>query len=417
MSNFVVLCPLEGMEQMAQSQWTKSLVKLGHRVKNFNLRSKGVDPRANLPRLLQKICEFKPEAIFVEGILGFNLPEFYLSPEIQNIPVASFWFDDPYRSLKHRQNEKDFFELLRLKNFYHFVWDGYWRRWLNENHQIRSFPIHLAADPDEFFPLRKNDAFNDSIIFVGTLISPAKIHALKSQLPPALDHIADAFDQEYKRSIYGSSPYYILEQTISSLPIKWAKAYEMFAAQNPEMVGLLNAYVWMIGKNETRIRILKAALSVGPLLILSANLEGTHATKAEINALLENRTTHLEYRDSSGYEKSLAEVYAFGKIHIQATDPQSIDGGIPFRVFQTTACHRPLLTDQKTELKECFKYGREILTFESDKDFVDKLRGALRNPSFLEEVAEQGYKRFLKEHTWKKRMEQVLQTLKANGAQ
>jgi hypothetical protein len=413
MSKFIVLCPLEGMIQMAQSQWSRTLSKAGHEVKTVNLRSKGLDPILDLPRLVREILEFNPQCIFVEALLGFNLAEFYHDPNIQKIPIGAFWFDDPYRSIAHLKTDDPYFDLLRLNNIQHFVWDGYWRDWLDKRYKIKSHPIHLAADPEEFFPIEKKKEYPDAIVFIGTLVRQDRLTNLKDHFVPVVKNIGETFEREYQKSSYGTPTYTLLEEVISSLPPKLSKAYLTLVENNSSSIKQLHAYVWMYGKNETRKRILKTALKRGPLLMLSANLEKTQPSQDELKETLGSDNCRLIYQDTSAFENNLSEIYNFGKLHIQTTDPQSIFGGIPFRVFQTAACARPLLTDKKAELGECFEYEKEILTFNSEEDFCEKLESALVDSNRLEEIAERGYQRFLKEHTWAQRMETVVKLMKA----
>ena len=397
---------------MAQNQWISMLRKLGHHVTIHNLRSLHVDPRVNLPNFVQEVAREKPEIIFVEGALGFNLPEFYLDPIIQQIPVAAFWFDDPLRSVDYRMTEKGYLEALRLPNVYHFVWDGYWRKWLLELHQIRSYPIHLAADPEEFYPLPPPSEYRDYTVFIGTLIHPKQIEDLKQQLHPTLHHIASMIPPRVESEAYGKSPYDLLDATVANLPPKMLQAYHSLKEQKPEAILHLRTFCWMLGKNEVRKRILKKTLEIAPLLIFSGNWEQTHSNEEALRSILgdSNRLLVLDTRNLAS--QSLASLYAFGKLHLQATDPQSIEGGLPFRVFQTTACRRPLLTDKKPELQECYSYETELLTFDSDADFLESLEKALADSHALEKVAEQGYRRFLREHTWAHRFDYVRNTIK-----
>jgi hypothetical protein len=411
MSRYLVICPLEGMEQMAQSEWTRALRMLGHDVKCINLRSRGVDPRANLSNLVHQVSRFSPEAIFVEGLLGFNLPEFYLHPAIQDIPVIAFWFDDPYRSLSHIHKEDSFIELLRSKNIHHFVWDGYWRKWLKDKFGITSHPIHLAAHPEDFRPLPPQSEYLDHVVFVGTLIAGDKIQKIRDQFVPVTSLIAKKFDDEYPLAPYGSSPYLILEAMVKSLPPKWGNAYEMLSTKNVEGLKILATYCWMIGKNVTRRRVLKAVLKAAPLLVLSGNLEKSHAGENEFRELLGEKTSRLTYQDTSMMESKLMELYRYGKIHLQSTDPQSVEGGIPFRVFQTTACKKALITDKKIELEKCYKYGEEIQTYETDLDVPQKIEQIFKQSDLIDDLASSGHHRFLHEHTWTIRMQGVIEVL------
>lgn len=415
MSNYAVICPLEGMEQMAQSQWATTLKKLGHQVATHNLRSINLDPRTDLQRLVGEVIKNKPEAIFVGGGVGFNLPEFYLDPAIQQIPIASFWFDDPLRSVDYWAKEPGYLEALRLPNIYHFVWDGYWRRWLSEHYQVRSFPIHLAADPDQFYPLPAPSEYQDHIVFVGTLVSLKNIETARHKLHPTLHHIATALSTLVESETYGKSTYQILDRIIAGLTPKLLHAYQALTESEPDAILNLRSFAWMLGKNEVRKRILGKALEIAPLLIFCGNWEGTHGSENEIRTILKTNSNRLMILDTRTLDsQNLTSLYAFGKLHLQATDPQSIEGGIPFRVFQTTASQRPLLTDRKLELAECYCYEKELLTFESEHDFPDALQKALNGSEALKEIAQQGYQRFLKEHTWKHRFEYVMKKIKDN---
>jgi len=413
MSHYAVICPIEGMEQMAQLQWISVLRRLGHQVEVYNLFSPRADPRIDLSGFVSKVVRNSPEIIFVEGAIGFSLPEFYLHPTIQQITVAAFWFDDPWRPVCYRKNQKGYLDALRLPNVSHFVWDGYWRKWLFTNHQVRSFPIHLAADPDEFRPLPRSGEYPDHAVFIGTLVNLRHLEELKRKLPPVLRHIASLLPSAMEGAPYGTNPYDILDGLIKTLPAKMISACESLREKEPDAVLNLHAFASKIGKNEVRKRILRETLKVAPLLIFCGNFERTHAGEKEIRAILNTDSNRLIVRDTGDINPSnLASLYAYGKIHLQATDPQSVEGGIPFRVFQTTATRRPLLTDKKPELAKCYSYGKELLTFESDRDFADTLQAAMADPEKLDDVAQNSYRRFLRDHTWEKRFEYVVKTIK-----
>jgi hypothetical protein len=411
-SRYAIIRPLEGMEQMAQSQWTEALKKMGHQVRIHNLRSANVDPRENLPKLVAEILKDTPEIIFVEGAIGFNLPEFYFDRSIQQLPVVAFWYDDPLRPVEWRKAETGYLDALRLSNVHHFVWDGYWREWLSQKYQIRSFPTHLAADPEQFAPRKLLTEYRDHAVFIGTFVSPRHINTMMSSLPALLRKVAEEVSIQIKKSKYGISPYQILSEVTQALPSKLREAFEKFEQSDSNAILQLRSVVWMVGKNEVRERMLRQALKVVPVLILSGNLEKTHANEGEIRSLLNEESSRLVIGDTGGRNLSeVAKLYGYGVIHLQATDPQSIDGGIPFRVFQTTASKRPLFTDKKKELAECYDFGQDLLAFDSDQDLAEKLSVALTDRSKLDDIAEHGYRRFLSEHTWEHRYQNVLRTI------
>ncbi|MDD2707189.1 MAG: glycosyltransferase [Verrucomicrobiae bacterium] len=413
MSVYGVICPLAGMEQMAQTQWVSMLRKLGRRVEVHALRLPDVDPQARAPKLAEEVLKNRPEALFVEGALGFNLPEFYQHPGIRQLPVAAFWYDDPFRTLSYWQGTPGYLETVRLPNVYHFVWDGCWREWLKTRHGIRSYPTHLAADPDDFFPKPAPREFADRAVFIGTFPARAHLEKLENGLPSMARTVLGGVKEAMANASYGRNPYEIFDEVLGAMPDKAAKAMEMMEDRQPEQMLHLRAIVQMLGKREVRRRVAGEALKVMPLLLLCGNYEETHAGEAEIRELLGESSDRLRVVDTRRMADSgLVDLYAHGRIHLQATDPQSVAGGIPFRVFQTTACRKPLLTDRKPELAECYEYERELLTFESDKDFAGKLARAAGDADQLDTVAEAGYRRFLREHTWRHRFEEVCRVLK-----
>jgi hypothetical protein len=283
---------------------------------------------------------------------------------------------------------------------------------LQKIHNISSYPIHLAADSDQFASMPRAQEFQSHVVFVGTMISPSYIEQQQRKLPTVCQKICSMLNASIDKQPYGTNPFQHLDETVQNLPDKLISAYKAMEEQDPEAFLNLRTHAWMLGKNEVRKRILKATLEGFPLLILCGNWERTHATEQEIRKLLKCDSDQLIVRDTASLEFSeIAKLYAYGKIHIQATDPQSVQGGIPFRVFQTTAAARPLLTDKKPELAECYCYGKEIFTFDSENDFATTLQSAVANPTRLNDVARAGHERFLRDHTWEKRFEYVRKTV------
>ncbi len=401
---------------MAQSQWTSTLRKQGHRVHIHNLRTPNVDPRANLNQLVAEVLDPRPEMIFMEGGGGFNLPEFFHHRKIQEVPVGVFWYDAPIRPYSCFISQPGYRDALKQANMTHFIWDGFWRKWFETHVGVPSLPIHLAADPDDFHPLPRISEYRDHAVFVGTLISQKHIEAERKKLHPVGQHIAKFFAKNIDNAIYGLNPYQILGDTLNALPEKLVSALEMLGHNNSEILYRLNIFAWMIGKNEVRKRILREAVKVAPLLILSGNFEENHASETELQQVLKAPEKRLVVRDTRDCNVTdLKNLYAYGRLHLQATDPQSVEGGIPFRVFQTTACKRPLLTDKKNELGECYAFGRELLTYHSEVDFAETLEHAFKQADLLEQVAEAGYQRFLKEHTWQHRYHYVMSAMRSSS--
>ena len=82
------------------------------------------------------------------------------------------------------------------------------------------------------------------------------------------------------------------------------------------------------------------------------------------------------------------------------------------RLYEATGMGSLLLTDHKDNLNEIFEIDKEIVTYKSKEEASDKAFYYLRNPDQLKKIALAGQKRTLKDHTYEKRMEELIIILK-----
>ena len=78
------------------------------------------------------------------------------------------------------------------------------------------------------------------------------------------------------------------------------------------------------------------------------------------------------------------------------------------RLFEATGVGTMLITDQKDTLGELFKVGEELETYASPLELIEKIKYYLENESARKKIAEAGQKRTLLDHTYRKRMEELL---------
>lgn len=82
------------------------------------------------------------------------------------------------------------------------------------------------------------------------------------------------------------------------------------------------------------------------------------------------------------------------------------------RLFETTGVGACLLTDSKQRLNELFEDGKEIVTYSSPEDCVEKARWLLTNQQKAREIAFAGQRRCLREHTYENRVVEILPIIK-----
>jgi len=77
------------------------------------------------------------------------------------------------------------------------------------------------------------------------------------------------------------------------------------------------------------------------------------------------------------------------------------------RMFETTGVGCCLLTDAKKNLNQLFTEDTEVVSFKNVDDCVEKASWLLKNPKKMQEIAENGQKRTLKDHTYYQRAEEL----------
>ena len=81
------------------------------------------------------------------------------------------------------------------------------------------------------------------------------------------------------------------------------------------------------------------------------------------------------------------------------------------RNFEVPGCRGFLLTDSTDELKNYYEDGKEIIIFKDVKDLISKTKYYLEHEKEREQIAQAGYNRTIKEHTYEKRFEEIFKVI------
>jgi spore maturation protein CgeB len=87
------------------------------------------------------------------------------------------------------------------------------------------------------------------------------------------------------------------------------------------------------------------------------------------------------------------------------------------RTFELAACGAFQLVDERALLSESFAVGEEIVTFSSLADLKDKIAYYLERPDERERIGKKGRERVLKDHTYEKRLQEMLSIIYASSYQ
>ncbi|UCH81565.1 MAG: glycosyltransferase [Nitrospiraceae bacterium] len=85
------------------------------------------------------------------------------------------------------------------------------------------------------------------------------------------------------------------------------------------------------------------------------------------------------------------------------------------RTFEIASCGGFQLVDRRSNLAELFNVDDEIVVFDDLDDIRNKIKHYLENPDEAERIAENGRKRVLRDHTYEKRMEEMLDVIVSAG--
>ena len=84
---------------------------------------------------------------------------------------------------------------------------------------------------------------------------------------------------------------------------------------------------------------------------------------------------------------------------------------VRLRDFEAPMCGTFYLTEHQPELAEFYDIGREIETFQTEAELVDKARYYLQHDEARDRIRRAGHARALRDHTWQKRLSAALSQL------
>lgn len=103
-------------------------------------------------------------------------------------------------------------------------------------------------------------------------------------------------------------------------------------------------------------------------------------------------------------------VFKNAKINLNIT-LRSIKSGIPLRAFDIMGAGGFLLTNWQSDFSDCYISGEDFVFFENKQDLLHKLHYYLQHDDERLAIAEQGFKRTALHHTYKHRIEEIIDHL------
>ncbi len=112
-------------------------------------------------------------------------------------------------------------------------------------------------------------------------------------------------------------------------------------------------------------------------------------------------------------QEDMIKVFSQSKINLNltASSKTRYEEQIKGRTFEVPACGGFLLTGYADNLEEYFDIGKEIVCFKDCNKMIELISYYLKHEKEREEIAEAGYQKTIKEHTYEKRFNDIFKIM------
>jgi hypothetical protein len=117
---------------------------------------------------------------------------------------------------------------------------------------------------------------------------------------------------------------------------------------------------------------------------------------------------------AKGRADNVAETFAvydlvlnFSNVWADGRPGSNLIPHVRLRDFEGPMCRTCYLTGYSDEIQEFYETGKEIDTYRTAEELVDKAKFYLGHPEAAERLREAGYRRALRDHTWKRRFDDL----------
>jgi spore maturation protein CgeB len=104
-------------------------------------------------------------------------------------------------------------------------------------------------------------------------------------------------------------------------------------------------------------------------------------------------------------------VLNFSNVWADGRPGSNLISHVRLRDFEAPMCRSCYLTGHTEEIEEFYIVGKEIDTYNSRAELIDKSRFYLAHPEAAEKLRAAGYERALRDHTWKRRFEELFRKI------
>ncbi len=264
------------------------------------------------------------------------------------------------------------------------------------------FYLPLGADYARLDPLLENISKKDrekyaaDVSFIGSLYTekcPYNHLKEESWLKGFLDGVVEA-----QLKVYG---YNFLEECITDEVLQQFKEKVPFyqfpeKAEHNDRAAMAHLYLGNKVTEQERLRLLKRVSEEFSLDLYTAS-DFSPLPKANYRGLARTTT-------------EMPKIFRLSKINLNFTS-KPIRTGIPLRLWDILGAGGFALTNYQSEIPEYFEVGKDLDTFASEEELVEKIRYYLGHEEERAKIARSGYQKAKENYSLELRVGQILQTV------
>lgn len=365
----------------------QSFHKKGYSVESIPLPRENIDTRCDktyTEQLVHRILNGSYACVFT-----FNyFPIVAIACKACKVPYISWTYDSPFVQL--------YSKTIGYETNFVFVFDSYTVRELRSMGYSNIYYLPMAVPDDYYINLQKKKynkkIYKNEISFVGSLYSEdfhnpfRKMKNLEGYYKGMIDAAVQA-----QRKVYG---YNFLQEILIENTELVKQIYQFcpvtITGDGLETIEWVYANYYLARKvtAEDREQLLK---------ILSKYAHITVYTPEKTNV------SDIENRGKVDYYTEAPYVFKNSKINLNIT-LRSIQTGIPLRAFDIMGNKGFLLTNYQEDYMEYFEPDKDFVMYGSYEEAVEKAVYYLKNEEERKKIANNGFDKVMKEHTYTDRV-------------
>lgn len=320
----------------------------------------------------------------VEAVISFNyFPIISMICDTCKIPYYAWVYDCPHFTLYAKQ--------IALPCNHISIFDREMVKKLRSKGVQTVCHLPLAVDTDHFAKKiqgarrRETESFQSDISFVGSLYTDEHNY---------YDRLLDEKDKEILDELIRRQCFCYNDDLLGKALATGEMDLHMIQVKMEEQ-GLMLGEDYFADVDELlKASVLEKKVTVEERSILLHNIAETYGDKYRFHLytgsdLQRYPTLKRCHRGIVDYHKQMPLVFAQSKINLNVS-LRSIHSGIPLRVLDIMACGGFVLTNRQPEILEYFENGREIVTFGSMEECLDKIAYYLEHEEERQKIAAMG---------------------------